>query len=446
MPLDAKAAKKLADQVLGLAKKAAPGAQVAVNIGSGRDANTRFARNEITSTGDVEETTVSVSVALGLRRGSSSTNQVDAESLRQVIDRAARLAKLAPEDPETMPVLGPQTYAAVKGAYDQATATLGAGARAEAAAAAIAAGQAGSEKLEVAGFYEHAARSGTLATSAGLFAHHAATSASFSTTARTADGTGSGWASADAVRASEVDAPGRARVAADKAVRSRAPKKLDPGRYTVVLEPAAVAELAGFLTGAMDARRAEEGRSFFAKGGGGTRVGEKLFPETITVRSDPGDARLPTAPFSGEGLPQVPRVWIDRGAVATLMRSRFWAQKTGQKPVPGPGAWIMEGGGAASTEELVSGVKRGVLITRFWYTRWVDPRTILITGLTRDGVFLIEGGKVVAPVNNFRFNESPVQMLAKCDAMTKETVRVGRWRVPALRTHEFNLASVSEAV
>jgi predicted Zn-dependent protease len=261
---------------------------------------------------------------------------------------------------------------------------------------------------------------------------------------RTPDGTGSGWAGASSHRIADLDASAMARTAVDKAVASTRPRKLAPGRYTVVLEPAAVASLASVLADQLGARRADEGRSYFAKPGGGTRIGDKLFPDMITLRSDPTDAALATSPFDDEGVPLAPTRWIDKGTLRALSYGRYWANKQG-KPVTGtPAGWILDGG-TATRDELIKGVKRGVLITRLFYIRMLDPQGILLTGLTRDGTFLIENGAVVAPVMNFRFNESPVQMLARCDGLTATTVIDGM-RAPALRTQDFNLASLSEAV
>ncbi|HWU88616.1 MAG TPA: metallopeptidase TldD-related protein, partial [Kofleriaceae bacterium] len=197
--------------------------------------------------------------------------------------------------------------------------------------------------------------------------------------------------------------------------------------------------------GSLGARRADEGRSFFSKPGGGTRIGEKLFPDAITLRSDPTDAQLAVTPFDREALPLQPTTWIEKGELRALAYGRYWAQKQGKPPTGQPEGWILDGG-TASRDELVKGVARGVLITRCWYLRWIDQQSILATGLTRDGVFLIENGAVTRPVNNFRFNESPVQMLARCDGLSTAVVTEGNVRVPALRTHEFNLASISEAV
>ena len=441
--IDEGKARSLVERVLVLAG-ATRGAQAQVSLRADHIGHTRFARSEITSSGDVDRVTLAVTTHLGQRSATATTNQLDDHSVDGVVAQALRLARLAPESPEAMPPLGRTTYVKVKPAVDHETAKLGATARVKAAASVIAAADAG--KVTIAGFYEHADTLTVRASTAGLWAAHEATSCSFSCTARTPDGTGSGWAGASSNRAADLDVPALAHTAVDKAVHSQQPHRLDAGRYTVVLEPAAVASLLEFLSGSLDARRADEGRSFFSK----HKVGDKLFPETITLRSDPGDAAVSGMPFDRDGVALQPMKWIDRGTLAGLVYSRYWAKKQGKAPTGSPGGWTLEGG-KASRDELIKGVSRGVLITRFWYLRTVDPQTILATGLTRDGTFLIENGEITAPVNNFRFNESPVQMLARCDALGPLAIPAGGdndggSRVPVLRTHEFNLASISEAV
>ncbi len=433
--------KRLLDRVIKLATAGKGTTATAVLRGSD-GGNTRFAVNEITSSSDVERLTLSVNVQVGKRSATATTNQLDDRSLDDVVSRATRMAKLAPENPEAMPPLGKQQYIAVKGARDGNTIALSPKERAKAVGAVISAGDAA--KLQIAGFYEHASEMSALASSSGLWAFHTWTSCGLSCTARTPDGTGSGWSSASSNRIAEIDAAALAKVAVDKALNSAKPRRLEPGRYTVVLEPAAVADLTSELASQLGARSADEGRSFFSKPGGGTRVGETLFPEAITLRSDPTDLALTATPFDGEGVPLTPTRWIDKGKVTGLTYGRYWAKKTGVAPTGSPEGWILEGG-KATRDELIKGVKRGVLITRFWYIRSLDPQTILLTGLTRDGTFLIENGAIVAPVMNFRFNESPVQMLTKCDALTPAIV-AGGMRVPALRTHDFHLASISEAI
>ncbi|HEU0036945.1 MAG TPA: TldD/PmbA family protein [Kofleriaceae bacterium] len=439
LPTEAEA-RQLATRVLAAVRRIKT-ADGNVRLSATRAGNTRFAVNEITSSADVDRVELSVTVQLGKRAATATTNQLDDRSVADVVDRAHRMAKLAPENPEAMPALGAQIYKRAKAAADPATVKLTPDARAKAAGAAIASGD--GAKVAIAGFYEHAQRALALASTAGLWAYHAWTTAGMTATARTPDGTGSGWAGASSNRGADVDAGALAKLAVDKAVRSQKPTRLDPGRYTVILEPAATAAMLSFLVGALSARRADEGRSYFAKPGG-TRVGDKLFPDAITLRSDPTDAQLAATPFDREGVPIAPATWIDKGTLKGLAYDRYWAKKQGKPPTGRPDGWILDGG-KATTEQLLAGVKRGVLVTRMWYLRSLDPQTLLVTGLTRDGTFLVEDGKITRPVMNFRFNESPVQMLGKCDALGVP-VLVSGMRVPALRTHEFNLASISEAV
>ena len=434
-------AQRLLDRVLVLAR-GIKGATAIVSLDNTHGGNTRFAVNTVTSSSEVERLSLSVTIQLGKRSASATTNQLDDRSIDDLVSRAERMARLSPENPEEMPPLGKQKYLAVPRASDPATVAHTPAARAKAIDAALAAAK--SAKVAIAGFYEHEAAVTALASTAGLSAYHAWSSASLSCTARTPDGTGSGWAGANSNKVGDLDAAALAKIAVTKATGSAKPRKLDPGKYTVILEPAAVADMVEWVAGGLGARLADEGRSYFTKAGGGTRVGEKLFPELITLRSDHTDPGLATTPFDGEGFPRTPTRWIDKGTLTALAYGRFWAQKQGKAPTGGPDGWILEGG-KATRDELIKDVKRGVLITRFWYIRELDPQTILLTGLTRDGTFLIENGAITAPVNNFRFNESPVQMLARCDGLTP-SVLINGMRVPALRTHEFNLASISEAV
>jgi predicted Zn-dependent protease len=390
-----------------------------------------------------------VTVTFGRRRASSSTNVLDDASLRRTVDLASRLARLAPEDPELMPELGQQRYTAVE-AFVEATADLDAEARAEAIGRAIgAATSAGKPAGTIfsAGYLEANARAIAVATSNGLFAYHRSTDADFSVTARTPDGTGSGWARGGARDWSAVDPEAIGRVAAQKAVSSRNPQELAPGLYTAVLEPQAVNDLIPLLGGALNARNADEGRSAFSKPGGGTRIGEKVADERVTLYSDPADEGLLGQPFDAEGLPVRRMVWIEKGILKNLAYSRFWAQKQGKEPTGFPlTGGLALAGGTKSTEELIAGCSRGVLVTHFFYIRALDPRTVLQTGLTRDGAFLIENGRVTKPLKNFRWNESPLLMLNRLEDIGRpEPTAAGR-QMPALRVRDFNFASLSDAV
>jgi predicted Zn-dependent protease len=280
--------------------------------------------------------------------------------------------------------------------------------------------------------------------STGRFAWHRATRVAYSVTMRTPDDAGSGSAAIDENDVQRLDTAAAARIAAEKAVASRERRALAPGTYPVILEPLAAVELLDLLMESLDARAADEGRSVFSKAGGGTRLGERIVSEAVTLRSDPADDRIPRAPWADDGRPQSAATWIERGTLRALYGSRYWAAKTGTPLPPAPERYIMEGG-SGTLEDLVRGTERAVLVTRLWYIRSVDPRTLLQTGLTRDGTFLVENGKIVHAVNNFRFNESPVAMLQDVQAMTAP-VRANGAMVPGMRLGRFEFTSVSEAV
>jgi predicted Zn-dependent protease len=438
-------AKALADRVLRLSAAD----QTRVHIASEWRGHTRFADAGITTSGGTSDTEITVTAIVGRRRAAATTNVLDDEALKRTVDLAGRLARLSPEDPELMPELGPQTYTAVDAFIDR-TAQLDGNVRAAAVRRTVdAALQTGkpSGRIFVAGYLEANAHTIAVANSAGLFAFHRTTDAGLSVTARTPDGTGSGWASAGSRDWGAVEPAALGRIAAQKAVASRNPQSLEAGSYTAVLEPQAVNDLVPLLAEALSARAADEGRSAFSKPGGATRVGEKVVDERVTLYSDPADRTLRAMPFDSEGLPIRRTVWIENGVLRNLSYTRFWAQKQGKQPT---GAALLGGltlaGGTTSTEELIAGCARGVLVTHFFYIRSLDPRTVLQTGLTRDGVFLIENGKIVRPLKNFRWNESPLLMLNRLEEIGRpEPTSAGRM-MPALRIRGFNFTSPSDAV
>jgi len=447
-------AKALADRILAMGKAD----ETRVNISSDWTGNTRFAGGEITTSGETNDATITVTSTVGKRRASATTNVVDDASLRRTVDLAERLAKLAPEDPEVMPELGPQTYSPVTGYIDR-TADLGPEARAAATKRVIdQATSAGTALggLFVAGYLEANALSRAIATTKGLFAYHRSTDANLSATVRTPDGTGSGWASAGARDWQNINAAALGSRAAQKAVASRNPTAIEPGAYTVVLEPQAVADLVPQLSGAFNARTADEGRSPFSKRGGGTKIGEKIVDERVTIYSDPTDADLLAQPFDSEGLPIKRNVWIENGVLKNLSYTRFWAQKQGKQPTGGgggggggfggfPGGLKMVGG-SKSTDELIASTDRGILVTHFFYIRFLDPRTVLLTGLTRDGTFLIEKGKITRSLKNFRWNESPLFMLNKLDDIGRAEPTAAGEVMPSLKARDFTFTSLSDAV
>ena len=423
-----------------------------VTIGSGAAGNMRFAVNQVSTSGDSFDTTVTVRSTFGKRSASSTTNKRDDASLKSVVERAEALAKLAPEDPEAMPELGAQSYTPVAAAWSDATAALSAAQRANAVNAITSVAKA--ENLVSTGFLDVNVSALAVANNKGLFAYHRQTNLALTTTIRTPDGTGSGWAGATANDFTKIDAAALGRRAADKAKRSTNSVAIEPGRYTVVLEPTAVANMVQLIAGALAARNADEGRSFFSKPGGGTKIGMKVVDERVTLISDPTDPDTPGAPFSFDGLPMGRRVWIENGVLKTLAYDRYWAQRQGVQPNGGGGGGLKMLGGTATIEEMIASTERGILCTRFWYIRGVDQRTILFTGLTRDGTFLIENGKVTRAIKNMRWNESPIFMLNNLEMMG-QPVRVSSSEsgsagqavvVPPIKARDFNFTSASDAV
>jgi predicted Zn-dependent protease len=383
---------------------------------------------------------------------------MEPKALAAAVARSEEVMAAANVDPEWVEGLPAQKYPEIRGFHD-ATVKAGAPDRKNGVKAAL--DLARGKKLNASGFSETTARWSALASKKGNFGFFAATSAEFSTTMRTEDGTGSGWAGLEAPDFSEIPAEELGRRAARKAEESAKPRELEPGKYTVVFEPRAVADLLGNLNAVMSRRAADEGRSFFSKPGGGNRIGEKIFAESVTIRSDPFDARVPGRPWVGgagggflgfggfgggnfAGLPARKTTWIEKGVLRNLSIDRYWAKKNGEEPLPFAGGLVMEGG-SGSIEDLVAGTERGLLLTRFWYIRTVNPQTVQLTGLTRDGVWLIEKGKVVGPVNNFRFNDSPVNLLKNVEAMST-AVSTGDVVVPAIRLGDFHFTSKSDAV
>ncbi len=428
--------------------KSAKADETEVSLSSRTTSNIRFARNSPSTSGQSTDTVVTVQSTFGTRTGSARTNQIDDDSLRTAVRTAEELARLAPEDAEFMPALGPQQYPE-SNAWVEETAKSKSELLASAADECIRSAR--DKGLVAAGFFRVDAESEALGNSAGLFAYHRSTIASISETVRTPDGGGSGWVSRAANDIKDINFKEVASIAVQKALASRNPKRIEPGKYTTILEPSCSAEMVRSLLFSMDARNADEGRSYFSRKGGGTKLGEKIFPENVTIVSDPSDRRVPGAPWGKDGIPQKRVEWIDRGVVKNLRVSRFWAKKQGVTPVAFPPNMLMTGG-KGSLQDLIETTKQGLLVTSFWYIRSVDPQTLMLTGLTRDGVFWIEDGAIAYPVMNFRWNESPAAVLQNIESMSQAFRIPPResasptMLIPAIKVSEFNFSSLSEAV
>jgi len=418
-----------------------------VNLNGTDSANIRYARNSVSTSAKVSSTQLVVSSAFGKKSGVATINEFDDASLEKVVRRSEELAQLAPENPEYVSFLGPQKYAESK-TYIPATANITPRLRSDLVAESLKVARDG--KAVAAGFLEDNNGYSAMMNSKGLFAYNTSTNTNFSVTVRTEDGRGSGYATRGYNDVTKLDTKKATQIATEKALKSAEAKAIEPGKYTVILEPAAVAVLLENIFFRLDARQADEGRSFLSKAGGGTRLGEKLVDERVNIYSDPLNPELPTSTWNGDGRPQEKVSWIEKGVIKNLSYSRYWAEKKGVKAVPGPDAAIMEGG-TKSLEELIAGTKKGVLVTRLWYIRDVDPQSLLLTGLTRDGTFYIENGKIQYPIKNFRFNESPIIMLNNLEELGKveRTVSVEsnqNYLLPPLKVRDFTFSSLSDAV
>jgi predicted Zn-dependent protease len=411
------------------------------NVGTSAGGNIRFARNTVTTAGRASDRSLVVQSNYGQRSGTATITQFDDASIERAVRRSEELARLAPVDPEFLPPMAQQQYVPTNAFFD-ATAGITPEYRAEAASRSIVPAKA--RECTAAGFLQDGANWSAMMNTAGLFAYHRQTGVNYSATIRSNDGTGSGYVTRDYNDVSQLDADATARIALEKAVASRNARAIEPGRYTVILEPEASVELIQDMLFSMDARSADEGRSFMAAAGGKTKLGQKLVDERVTIYSDPANAEVPTSPWLGDGRAFRRTPWIEKGVVKNLFYSRYWAQKQNHEPTPPPANIIMEGG-SASLEDLIRDTARGVLLTRTWYIRFVDPQTLLLTGLTRDGTFYVENGQIKYAVKNFRWNDSPVIMLNNVDALGKP-MRVRGCLIPPMRVRDFEFSSLSDAV
>lgn len=436
-------AKAILDKVIALSKAD----ECTASLSGSTAGNIRFALNNVSTSGIVDNVELAVQVAFGKRVGTATINEFDDASLERVVRRAEELARLAPENPEFMPAVGKQAYRPSP-TFSASTAAITPAYRAQVAADSIAAAK--KDKLVAAGFLQDSQGFTAFANSNGNFGYQTSTGADYTCTVRTEDGTGSGWVGRNLQDIDKFNAGQTIAIATRKARESAGAKALEPGKYTVILEPHAAAGLVSFMMFFFDARQADEGRSFLSKKGGGNKLGEQVYDPRVNMWADPWDADVPVEPWDEEGLARTRMPIIDKGKVVAMNYSRYWAQKQGKEPTATPGNLIMSGG-TKSTADLVRGTEKGILVTRTWYIRMVDPQTVLLTGLTRDGTFYIENGEIKYPLKNFRFNESPVIMLNNVEEFGKP-VRVSgdespfAMMIPPMKLRDFTFTSLSDAV
>ena len=416
-------------------------------FGAHRAALTRFANNTIHQNVAEQDRWISVRVALDHRTARSTTNRFDADSIRSAVEQALALARSAAPNSDLLPLNEPSVVSETK-RFDGATAAATPDHRGRAVAEAIRIVE--SSGQTAAGIYSTGQSVEAIFNSRGVAAWHAETMAQFSITAMAGDS--SGWAKASAVSHTAIDPGALARSAAEKARLSRDPEELAPGRYTVILEPAAALDLVGQMFGDFSATSVNDSRSFLTD-----RLGTKLFGDNIHISDDVSHPLQSGVPFDGEGVPRRKLTLVEGGVPRQLAYSRSRAHRAGVEPTghgfPLPNEVgeaplnIVIAGGSTSLDEMIASTERGILITRLWYIREVDPYEKIMTGMTRDGTFLIENGRVANGLRNFRFNQGIIELLNNVEALSPSVRATGEEAfdmvVPAMKVRNFNFTEVT---
>jgi predicted Zn-dependent protease len=444
MILSENEAKNLLSKIISLSKADS----ISVILSGNNSSNLRFALNSISTNGYQDALEIDITSSIGNKTGSVRINKFDNDSIKKAIKLSENYAKLSPENIEFIPPPEKQSYLQAVN-YSKSTEDMTNQKRKELVKHAI--DESEKNTLTTAGFYMDNTSFTALQNSNGLFAYNLSTLTRFSATFRTEDGTGSSRTEKQYVDIGNLNIKPLVNKAVNRAKLSVNPIELKPGKYTVILEPAAVADMTALCLNFMSARDADETRSYFSRKGGGNLIGEKISNERVNIYSNPVDPLAPSITFTREGMPLDKTVWFENGILKNLTRNRFWAKKTDSEVVPYPSNLIMTGS-SKTLEQMISETDYAVLVTRFWYIRTVDPQTMLLTGLTRDGVFEIVDGKIRRPVKNFRFNESPVNIFKnivdiglaeKATGSENEFLQI---HVPALKVKEFNFSSLSDAI
>lgn len=416
-------------------------------VGGSIESLTRFANNEIHQNVVEQSRALSVRVVLDHKTARATTNRFDPDSVRRVLEEALSLTKSVEPNPDLLPLYAPESLPSVE-RFDPATASVTPGQRAQTVAEAIRVVESAGQTA--AGIYSTDQGVGAILNSKGVEAYYSETMARFSITAMAQDS--SGWAKASAVRLEHLDPLSLTRSAAWKARRSASPREVPPGPYTVVLEPAAVLDLVGQMFGDFSGTALADQRSFL-----NNRMGEPLFGENITIHDDVYHPLQAGSAYDGEGVPRRRLTLVEAGVPRELAYSRALAAKAGAVPTghgfPLPNEIgeapmnIVIAGGSTPVDQMIAGIERGILVTRFWYIREVDPYEKIMTGMTRDGTFLIEGGQVVCGLRNFRFNQSLIELLKNVERMSPPVRASGEETfemvVPAMQVRDFHFTEVT---
>jgi len=445
--LDERELRRIIDTVLRLAKCTGAG-ETEVHVDEVADALTRFANNAIHQNVAEHGLTVSIRTVVDGRTARATTNRIDEDSLRAAIEASLSLAHSQPKDPRLLPMPGRQGYRAVN-RFIKRSAALSAEQRARAVRRAC---DLAVKKGQVAaGIYSNGQSQSALGNSRGLFASYRETHSEFSITMQ--EGPAASWAKANSADVRAFDPQKLAARACEKAHLAVNAHELAPGRYTVILEPAAVLDLVGSLFYDFAATALEDKRSCLNE-----RMGKQLFGQNITITDDVYHPLEQGPPFDGEGLPRQKVLLVDRGIPKNLVYSRAAAKAAHRQPTGHgfrlPNEYgeapmnLVFGGGDSSIESMVASAERGLLVTRLWYIREVDPYEKIMTGMTRDGLFLVENGRVTGAARNFRFNQSLIEMLKNVELLGPAVRATGEEAfemvVPAMKVRDFHFSEVTK--
>jgi predicted Zn-dependent protease len=426
----------LADLVL----KRSTGDHTVVRLHDQHGGTTRFANNQVIQNVDTRRGLLSVTVAFERRQGTASTTDFTAGAIQDALARAEQIARLSPDDPEYLPPVDQPEYLIVPTTRPE-TVAAGPARRLEYVNEAI--GQCRMENLRAAGIVSSSIASVGIASGTGLFAHEERTDARFSLTVLAGEATG--WASAAHRSIDHLKIQERTLAAIGKAKRGGEPRELSPGRYKVILESAAVAGLWTWLIWMLDAKSYEKGTSPVAG-----KLGRSIVDRRLTLKNLPKHADLLGVSFTSDGLPSTESLWIERGELKQLSYDRFTAKARKIHTIPTLDApcLIAEEPEATNVRDLIKKTQRAILVTNFWYIRTVNATDLTLTGMTRDGTFLVENGEIVSAVKNFRFHDSPLRVFNRLDACTGPTEAVtsetGKMLVPAMILDDFHFSSVTK--
>ncbi len=417
---------------------------VSINLSSSEAILSRFSENQITQNIHKNKFTLSVTSYFGSQSASASTSELDSDSIKAALRRSEELAQFAPEDPEWVELLPKQVYEDRQPAFDQNLLNFSPLQRGEIIKQVC--DRAKQAKVDGSGTLSSNLSLTAIGNSAGLRAVQQGTDASFSFTAR--QDNGSSWGKLSAWDLASLPILATSARTIEKAIASRNPQAIEPGKYTVIFESQAMASLLPWVIWNLDARAADEGRSFMSRtdedGSIHNRLGEKLFSPLVQVKRDPAHPLIQAGTFFGNGLANNQLEIVADGIPQTLSYSRYWAKQKATQPTGGMYPIVMQGS-EQSTEELIASTDKGILVTRAWYVRYINPRTLEVTGMTRDGTFLIENGKISHPIQNLRFNQSLPEMLKNVVAVGKAQ-RCGGSVIPVCKVENFNFSSVTDSV